>query len=77
MATYHSLHVGVHYKATDLDQFVNKKEVVLLSSNENHLFSDPEREFKVIQSFNGFFEHSSDNGEKEYRSKKAYVLEKV
>ncbi len=38
MATYNSLDVGVHYKATDLDQFVNKKDVVLLSSNENHLF---------------------------------------
>ncbi len=40
-------------------------------------FSDPEREFKVTQSFDGFFEHASDNGEKEYRPKKAYVLEKV
>ncbi|CAM4264858.1 hypothetical protein [Lacicoccus alkaliphilus] len=72
-----TLKPGQNYKAQELDSFVTSTDAVLLSTNESHLFSDPEQEFKVIHEFKGFFEHSTDDGEKHYREKKAYVVEKA
>lgn len=71
------LEVGTNYKAKELDSFVSTTDVVLLSSNEEQLFTDPDREYKVEGSFKGFFEHSAEDGEKHYREKRAYVIEKV
>ncbi|WP_280771313.1 hypothetical protein [Salipaludibacillus daqingensis] len=72
-----NLKQGQHYLAKDLDSFVSSTDVVLLSSNDSQIFSDPNREYKVIHEFDGFFEHSSDHGEKYFHEKKAYVVEKV
>ncbi|KGP72569.1 hypothetical protein [Pontibacillus yanchengensis] len=72
-----TLKPGENYTAQELDSFVSTTDVVLLSNNDNQLFTDPEREYKVTMEFNGFFEHSSDDGEKYFREKKAYVVEKV
>lgn len=72
-----SLEVGSNYPADVLDSFVTTSEVVLLSTNENQLFTEPDREYKVTHEFEGFFEHSEEDGEKYYRKKKAYVVEKV
>ncbi|MGI8315633.1 hypothetical protein [Halobacillus mangrovi] len=69
--------VGQNYKAKELDSFVSTTDVVVLSNNESQLFTDPEREYKVVDSFSGFFEHSSEDGEKYYREKQAYIVEKV
>ncbi|MFQ3544806.1 hypothetical protein Q7A53_11990 [Halobacillus rhizosphaerae] len=69
--------VGRNYTAKELDSFVSTTDVVLISNNESQLFSEPEREYKVTQSFNGFFEHSSEDGEKYFREKKTVVVEKV
>lgn len=69
--------VGKNYKAKELDSFVSTTDVVVLSNNNAQLFTDPEREYKVVDTFEGFFEHSSDDGEKYYREKKAYIVEKV
>ncbi|TSB45946.1 hypothetical protein [Alkalicoccobacillus porphyridii] len=77
MSGIKELEVGTHYVAADIDQFISKTDAIVLSSNENQLFSHPDREFKVTNTFEGFFEHSSDDGEKYYRSKQAYVIEKV
>ncbi|MFC4736354.1 hypothetical protein ACFO4L_07125 [Bacillus daqingensis] len=71
------LEIGQNYTAKELDSFVSTTDVVVLSSNEEQLFTDPEREYKVAGSYNGFFEHSSDNGEKYFREKRAYIVEKV
>lgn len=72
-----SLKKGVQYLARDLDSFVSTTDVVLLSTNDSDLFTDPDREYVVTHEFNGFFEHSSEDGEKYFREKKAYVVEKV
>ncbi|MGP4061365.1 hypothetical protein [Halobacillus sp. H74] len=69
--------VGKNYKAKELDSFVSTTDVVVLSNNEEQLFTDPDREYKVVNAFAGFFEHSSEDGEKYYREKKAYVVEKI
>ncbi|MBA2175704.1 hypothetical protein H0266_12455 [Halobacillus locisalis] len=69
--------VGKNYTAKELDSFVSTTDVVLVSNNENQLFNEPDREYKVVHSYAGFFEHSSDNGEKYYREKNVYVVEKV
>lgn len=72
-----ALEIGKNYSAKELDSFVSTTDVVVLSSNEEQLFTDPEREYRVEGSYNGFFEHSSDNGEKYFRKKRAYLVEKV
>lgn len=72
-----TLKPGEHYKANEIDSFITTTDAVILSTNDNQLFSDPEREFRVIHEFEGFFEHSSEDGEKYFREKKAYVVEKV
>lgn len=77
MAGINQLEVGTHYKAADIDQFISTSDAVVLSSNENQLFANPDREFKVTQNFSGFFEHSSEDGEKYFREKQAYVIEKI
>ncbi|GEN54319.1 MULTISPECIES: hypothetical protein [Halobacillus] len=69
--------VGKNYKAKELDSFVSTTDVLVLSNNDSQLFTEPEREYKVVDSFEGFFEHSSEDGEKYFREKKAYVVEKV
>ncbi|WP_026569518.1 MULTISPECIES: hypothetical protein [Sediminibacillus] len=71
------LRVGENYSASELDSFVSSSDVVIISSNDSQLFSDPEREYKVVHQFNGFFEHSSENGEKYFRDKPAFLVEKV
>lgn len=71
------LETGQNYTAKELDSFVSTTDVLVLSNNENQLFTEPDREYKVTAEFNGFFEHSSEDGEKYYREKKAYVVEKV
>lgn len=68
---------GENYSAQELDSFVSTTDAVLLSTNENQLFTEPEREYKVTGEFAGFFEHSSEDGEKYFRNKKAYIVEKV
>ncbi|WP_226657644.1 hypothetical protein [Pseudalkalibacillus hwajinpoensis] len=72
-----TLKPGEHYKAKELDSFVSTTDIVLLASNASQLFSDPEREYKVIHEVDGFFEHSAKDGEKYFRDKRAYVIEKV
>ncbi|WP_054636645.1 hypothetical protein [Thalassobacillus sp. C254] len=72
-----TLKPGAVYSAKELDSFVSTTDVLLLSTNENHIFSHPEREYKVTHEFEGFFEHYQKDGEKHYREKKAYVVEKV
>ncbi|SFE94093.1 hypothetical protein [Alteribacillus iranensis] len=72
-----TLKKGTQYPARDLDSFVSTTEAVVLSTNDNDLFTDPDRHYVVTHEFNGFFEHSADNGEKYYREKKAYVVEKA
>nr|WP_242520350.1 hypothetical protein [Halobacillus kuroshimensis] len=69
--------VGKNYKAKELDSFVSTTDVVVLSNNESQLFTEPEREYKVVDAFEGFFEHSSNDGEKYFRNKKTYIVEKV
>lgn len=71
------IEVGKNYQAKVLDHFVSKRDVILLSNNESQLFTDPEREYKVLDKFDGFFEHSSEEGEKYFRDKTAYVVEKA
>ncbi|WP_147802596.1 hypothetical protein [Alkalicoccus halolimnae] len=79
MAEYrlNELEIGKNYKAKEIDSFVSTTDVVVLSSNEEQLFTEPEREYRVAGSYNGFFEHSSEDGEKYYRKKRAYVIEKI
>ncbi|MCA1024053.1 hypothetical protein GLW04_14340 [Halobacillus litoralis] len=79
MAEYRlsDVEVGKNYKAKELDSFVSTTDVVVLSNNESQLFTEPEREYKVVDTFEGFFEHSSDDGEKYFRNKKTYIVEKV
>ncbi|WP_101843139.1 hypothetical protein [Halobacillus sp. Marseille-P3879] len=72
-----NVEVGKNYSAKELDSFVSTTDVVLLANNESQLFTDPDREYKVTDVFEGFFEHSSENGEKYFREKKAYVVEKA
>ncbi|WP_273853581.1 hypothetical protein [Guptibacillus spartinae] len=72
-----TLKPGEHYKAKELDSFVSTTDIVLLASNASQLFSDPEREYKVVHEVEGFFEHSADDGDKYFRNKRAYVVEKV
>lgn len=72
-----NLETGQNYTAQELDSFVSTTDVILLSSNDSQLFTEPEREYKVMDTFSGFFEHSSENGEKYFREKKAYVVKKV
>ncbi|MBB6450908.1 hypothetical protein HNR44_002898 [Geomicrobium halophilum] len=72
-----TLKIGEHYKAHELDSFVSTTDAVVLSTNANQLFTEPEREYKVTHEFEGFFEHSSEDGEKYFREKKAYVVEKA
>ncbi|MFC0523809.1 hypothetical protein ACFFGV_09600 [Pontibacillus salicampi] len=72
-----TLKPGEHYTAQELDSFVSTTDVVLLSSNENQLFTEPDREYKVTMELDGFFEHSSEDGEKYFRDKKTYVVEKA
>lgn len=69
--------VGQNYKAKELDSFVSTTDVVVLSNNENQLFTDPEREYKVVNTFDGFFEHNEEDGEKYYCEKKVYLVEKI
>lgn len=69
--------VGQNYKAKELDSFVSTTDVVVLSNNDAQLFTDPEREYKVVDTFEGFFEHSPEDGEKYFREKKTYIVEKV
>ncbi|TGB02245.1 hypothetical protein [Halobacillus salinus] len=79
MAEYRlsEVEVGQNYKAKELDSFVSTSEVVLMSNNENQLFTEPEREYKVVNEFNGFFEHDDHEGEKYFREKKVYIVEKI
>ncbi|MFB5660854.1 hypothetical protein [Alteribacillus sp. HJP-4] len=72
-----TLKPGENYTAQELDSFVTTTDVALLSTNANQLFTDPDRQYKVVHEFEGFFEHSSDDGEKYFREKKAYVVEKA
>ncbi|MCP3031327.1 hypothetical protein LF817_08190 [Halobacillus sp. A1] len=72
-----NIEVGKNYLAKELDSFVSTTDVVVLSNNESQLFTDPERQYKVTGAFDGFFEHSSNDGEKYFREKKAYIVEKV
>ncbi|PYZ97517.1 hypothetical protein CR205_02670 [Alteribacter lacisalsi] len=72
-----TLESGQNYTAQELDSFVSTTDVVLIATNEEQLFSEPERHYRVVRSFKGFFEHSSENGEKYFRDKKAYLVEKV
>ncbi|WP_243847125.1 hypothetical protein [Thalassobacillus devorans] len=74
---FNTLKPGNNYSAQELDSFVSTKDVLLLSNNGSQLFTEPDREYKVTQEFEGFFEHSSQDGEKYYREKKAYVVEKA
>ncbi|MCA0971712.1 hypothetical protein LCM20_13985 [Halobacillus litoralis] len=71
------LEVGKNYQAKELDSFVSTTDVVLVSNNENQLFNEPEREYKVLDAYEGFFEHNDDDGEKYFREKKVYRVEKV
>ncbi|WP_077625293.1 hypothetical protein [Sediminibacillus massiliensis] len=71
------LKVGQNYSAQELDSFVSTTDVVVISNNGSQLFTDPHREYKVTEQFDGFFEHSSENGEKYFREKTAYLVEKV
>ncbi|MCM2677538.1 hypothetical protein [Alkalicoccobacillus plakortidis] len=77
MSKVNELEVGVNYKAAEIDQFISKSDAVILSSNENQLFANPERQFRIVQAFEGYFEHSAEDGEKYYRTKNAYVIDKV
>ncbi|ASF40322.1 hypothetical protein SAMN05216353_11355 [Halobacillus alkaliphilus] len=72
-----NVEVGQNYLAKELDSFVSTTDVVVLSNNESQLFTDPERQYKVVDVFEGFFEHSAEDGEKYFREKKAYIVEKV
>ncbi|MFC3038682.1 hypothetical protein ACFOGI_00255 [Virgibacillus xinjiangensis] len=72
-----TLKKGQHYTAKELDSFISTTDAVLLSNNENQLFTDPEREYKVTHELDGFFEHSEEDAEKHFREKKAYVVEKA
>ncbi|WP_018922098.1 hypothetical protein [Salsuginibacillus kocurii] len=72
-----TLKPGQHYTAQELDSFVSTTDVVLLSNNGNQLFTEPDREYKVVSEFEGFFEHSSTDGEKYFRDKKTYVVDKA
>jgi hypothetical protein len=71
-----TLKIGQNYTASDLDSFISTTEALLLSTNGNQLFTEPDREYKVIHEFDGFFEHSQETAEKHYHEKKAYVVEK-
>ncbi|WP_181349576.1 hypothetical protein [Thalassobacillus sp. CUG 92003] len=66
-----------NYTAQELDSFVSTTDVVLLSNNGSQLFTEPDRQYKVTHEFEGFFEHYEEDGEKYYREKKAYLVEKV
>ncbi|GAB3806929.1 hypothetical protein [Virgibacillus kimchii] len=72
-----SLKPGQNYKASDLDSFISTTEAVLLSSNGSQLFTEPDREYKVTNEFEGFFEHSQETAEKHYHEKKVYLVEKA
>lgn len=72
-----NLEIGENYTAQELDSFVSTTDVILLSSNDSQLFTDAEREYKVTDAFDGYFEHSSENGEKYFKEKKAYIVKKV
>ena len=71
------LDIGENYTARELDSFVSTSDVVVVPSNGSQLFTEPEREYKATRKFEGFFEHSSENGEKYYREKTVYLVEKV
>jgi hypothetical protein len=72
-----TLKPGENYSAKELDSFVSTTDVILVATNTAELFSDPDREYKVTMELDGFFEHSSSNGEKKFRNKRAYVVEKT
>lgn len=66
-----TLEQGNHYTAQELEGFLNTSDAVILSSNEEALFTDSEREYKVTHQFKGCFEGGS------YQEKRTYVVEKV
>lgn len=72
-----SLKIGANYTAKELDSFVENTHVTLIATNENYLFSDPKRQYKVIHEVQGYFDHSKEIGGKKYIEKKAYIVEKA
>ncbi|MTH55692.1 hypothetical protein GKZ89_20050 [Bacillus mangrovi] len=70
-----ALKTNQHYTAEELDRYVSENDVILLSSNSGELFTDYNREYKVLMELEGYFEQSGN--EKAFREKRAYVLEKA
>ncbi|GAB3070343.1 hypothetical protein ACFOU0_09240 [Salinicoccus sesuvii] len=66
-----SLEQGSHYTAQALKDFLNTSDAAVLSSNEEELFTDLKREYKVVHQFKGCFEGGN------YQEKRTYIVEKV
>ncbi|MFC3419630.1 hypothetical protein ACFOLA_09100 [Salinicoccus hispanicus] len=73
----HNLELDSHYTAQELEGFISTTDAMILSSNEDELFADYEREYKVTHQFKGYFEQTSEDGKKYYTEKRSYVVEKV
>ncbi|MDZ5782727.1 hypothetical protein [Marinococcus luteus] len=71
------LTAGTNYKASEIDSFVENNHVTVISNNENQLFTEPDREYKVVYKFGGYFDHSEELGGKRFVEKPTYVVEKV
>ncbi|MCG1008786.1 hypothetical protein J4760_01830 [Salinicoccus sp. ID82-1] len=72
-----NLELGSHYTAQELEGFISTTDATILSSNEDELFTDSEREYKVTHQFKGCFEQAAEDGGKRYKAQRTYVVEKV
>ncbi|MDZ5710848.1 hypothetical protein [Jeotgalibacillus haloalkalitolerans] len=67
-----SLEPGRNYTGEELQEMIQNEDILLLSSNEDQLFTDASREYRVVSWYEGF--HSQGPS---YQTKRAYIVEKV
>ncbi|MBM7580465.1 hypothetical protein [Jeotgalibacillus terrae] len=67
-----TLEPGRNYSGEELKDIVSKEDILLLSSNEDQLFTDSSREYRVVSWYEGYHSHGAS-----YQTKRAYIVEKV
>lgn len=66
------LEPGRNYTGEELQKISESEDILLLSSNEDQLFTDASREYRVVSWYEGFYSHGAS-----YQTKRAYIVEKV
>ncbi|KIL43604.1 hypothetical protein KP77_33100 [Jeotgalibacillus alimentarius] len=67
-----TLEPGRNYSGEELKDIISKEDILLLSSNEDQLFTDSSREYRVVSWYEGYHSHGPS-----YQTKRAYIVEKV